>query len=109
MDMGPGSQPLEWPPWLRLMDIEGLKPASVLHFSQYDQMIQAAINGQGVALGRLPLLKDLIEQRKLVAPFKKGMASPRGYYLFQSDASRKKPEVSEFLAWLLAECAQSAA
>ena len=39
------------------MEIEDLKPASVLHFSQYDQMIQAAINGQGVALGRLPLLK----------------------------------------------------
>jgi LysR family glycine cleavage system transcriptional activator len=109
MDMGPGSQPLEWPPWLRLMEIEDLKPASVLHFSQYDQMIQAAINGQGVALGRLPLLKSLIEQRKLVAPFNKGMASPRGYYLFQSDASRRKPEVSEFLAWLLAECAQTAA
>ena len=103
MDMGPGTPPLEWSLWLRLMGIEDLKSASVMHFSQYDQMIQAAINGQGVALGRLPLMKSLLTQRKLVAPFKKSVASPRGYYVFQSDASRKKPEVGEFLAWLRAE------
>ncbi len=103
MDGGPGSQLLEWPPWLRAMNLEGLKPASVLHFSMYDQMIQAVVNGQGVALGRLPLLNDLIAQRKLVTPFKSSVVSPRSYYLLQSDASRKKPEVREFLAWLVAE------
>jgi LysR family glycine cleavage system transcriptional activator len=103
MDNGPAAQLLEWPPWLRTMQIDELKPASVLHFSMYDQMIQAAVNGQGVAMGRLPLLNDLLAQRKLVAPFKKTAPSPRSYYLFQSDASRKKPEVREFLAWLQAE------
>jgi DNA-binding transcriptional LysR family regulator len=105
MDMGPGTQPLEWSSWLRAMQVEGLKPASILHFSQYDQMIQAAIAEQGIALGRLPLIGKLIAQRKLVAPFPKSVASPRSYYLFQSDASRRKPEVREFLAWLVAEAA----
>ncbi len=105
MDGLPGTHLLEWPPWLRAMKLEGLKPASVLHFSMYDQMIQAAVNGQGVALGRLPLLNGLIAQRKLVTPFNKSVVSPRSYYLFQSDASRRKPEVREFLGWLLAEAA----
>jgi DNA-binding transcriptional LysR family regulator len=105
MDGLPGTHLLEWPPWLRAMKLEGLKPASVLHFSMYDQMIQAAVNGQGVALGRLPLLNGLIAQRKLVTPFNKSVVSPRSYYLFQSDASRRKPEVREFLSWLLAEAA----
>ena len=103
MDTGPGSQLLEWPMWLRAMKIDALKPASILHFSMYDQMIQAAVNGQGVALGRLPLLNSLLVQRKLVAPFKKSVASPRSYYVFRSDASRAKPEVNQFLAWLQAE------
>lgn len=103
MDTGPGSQLLEWPMWLRAMKIDALKPASVLHFSMYDQMIQAAVNGQGVALGRLPLLNSLLAQRKLIAPFKKSVASPRSYYVFRSDASRAKPEVNQFLAWLQAE------
>ena len=105
MDGLPGTQWLEWPPWLRAMNLEGLKPASVLHFSMYDQMIQAAVNGQGVALGRLPLLKGLISQRKLVVAFNERVVSLRSYYLFQSDASRKKPKVREFLGWLMAEAA----
>ncbi len=67
LDSGPGTHLLEWPPWLRAMKLEGLKPASVLHFSMYDQLIQAAVSGQGVALGRRPLVDDLIAQRKLVA------------------------------------------
>lgn len=108
MDIGPGVQPLEWSSWLRAMQVEGLKPASLLHFSQYDQMIQAAIAGQGVALGRLPLIGEPIAQRKLVAPFPKSVASPRSYYLFQSEASRRKPEVREFLAWLVAEAGAAA-
>ena len=108
MDHGPGTEVLEWPLWLRALQVEGLKPASVLHFSQYDQMIQAAINGQGVGIGRLPLLDDVLAQRKLVAPFKRSVVSPRSYYLFQSDASRKKPEVREFLAWLIAEAGDGA-
>jgi DNA-binding transcriptional LysR family regulator len=34
-----------------------------------NKMIQAAISGQGVALGPRPLLSDLIESGALVAPF----------------------------------------
>jgi LysR family glycine cleavage system transcriptional activator len=104
-DSGSGNQVLEWPPWLTAMGLPDLKPASVLHFSQYDQMIQAALAGQGVALGKLPLLNDLLAQRKLVAPFKTRVASARSYYVFQSAASRDKPEVREFVAWLVAEAA----
>lgn len=103
LDSGPGSHLLEWPPWLRAMKLEGLKPASVLHFSMYDQLIQAAVAGQGVALGRLPLVNDLIAQRRLVVPFGQSVASPRSYFVFQSQASRHKAEVREFLAWLVAE------
>lgn len=108
MDMGPGTHLLEWPPWLRSAGLEGLKPASSLHFSTYDQLIQAAIAGQGVALGRVPLVDDLLAARKLVAPFSTSVVSPRSYFLFQSDASRRKPEVREFLAWLVAEAEATA-
>ena len=64
--------------------------------------------GQLIHEGKLQQLKDLLARRKLVAPFKKSLVSPRCYYLFRSDASRRKPEVTEFMAWLQAE-AQAAA
>ena len=93
----------DWGLWLRAMGIEQLKPAGSLHFSDYDQMIQAAIRGQGVALGRIPLLNGLIKERKLVAPFGHNMVSPMGYHLVRSEASAGKPEVDDFVAWLLEE------
>ena len=103
LDSGPGADMQDWPIWLRAMKLEGLKPASVLHFSQFDQLINAAISGQGVALGRSPLLKQMLRDRRLVAPFKKTVASPRSYYLVRSTAAARKPEVEDFAAWVANE------
>jgi len=109
LDSGPGADMQDWPIWLRAMKLEGLKPASVLHFSQFDQLINAAVAGQGIALGRSPLLKQLLKDRRLVAPFKKTVASPRSYYLVRSATATRKPEVQEFAAWLKAEAQESSA
>ena len=108
LDSGPGADMQDWPIWLRAMKLEGLKPASVLHFSQFDQLINAAMAGQGVALGRSPLLKQLLAERKLVAPFKKTVASPRSYYLVQSAGVGRKPEVQDFAEWLREQARQGA-
>lgn len=94
-----------WSMWLRATKFEGLKPVRTLRFSMYDQLIQAAVNGQGVALGRSPLIDDLLRQHKLVIPFEAACASPRSYYLLQSGAAAHKPEVQEFVAWLRGEVA----
>jgi DNA-binding transcriptional LysR family regulator len=89
-----------WPMWLRALKLEHLVPASTLHFSAYDQLIQAALAGQGVALGRSPLIDTLLRQRRLVAPFRQTLASPRSYFVIQSAAASRKPEVQAFVAWL---------
>ncbi|HEX5341857.1 MAG TPA: LysR substrate-binding domain-containing protein [Duganella sp.] len=57
---------LQWPAWLRAAGAGRSKPRSVLRFNQYDQVVQAALAGQGVALGRLPLVRDLLAQGRLV-------------------------------------------
>ena len=109
LDSGPGADMQDWPIWLRAMKLDGLKPASVLHFSQFDQLINAAVAGQGVALGRSPLLKQLLRERRLVAPFKKTVASPRSYYLLRSATAAHKPEAQDFAAWLRAEASLATA
>jgi len=90
----------DWTIWLRAMKLDGLKPASTVRFSMYDQLIQAAVSGQGVALGRSPLIDDLLRQRKLVMPFETTVVSPRSYHLVQSATAARKSEVQEFVAWL---------
>src|SRR3954464_5155245 len=61
---------LHWKTWLEVERMAGLRPAGTLSFSGYEQIIPAAVEGHGVALGRSPLVKDLIASGKLVAPFK---------------------------------------
>jgi LysR family transcriptional regulator, glycine cleavage system transcriptional activator len=72
-------------------------------------MIQAAISGQGVALGRQPLVGDLIKSGSLVAPFKQALVGSRAYFIIESRFSAAKPQVREFAAWLLAEAGAAGA
>ncbi len=99
---------LEWGNWLAAHGLQDLKPAGDLRFSHYDQLIQAAIAGQGVALGRLPLLAAVLRRKELVAPFEtagKKPVSSRAFFAVASPDSSARPEVREFVAWL-AEQAQ---
>jgi len=87
----------------RARHIGELKSGGALHFSQYEQMIQAAISGQGLALGRQLLVGDLIASGALVAPFKQTLVGSRAHFIIESRLSAGKPQVREFAQWLLAE------
>jgi DNA-binding transcriptional LysR family regulator len=96
---------LHWKTWLEVAGVAGLRPAGTLSFSGYEQIIPAAVAGHGVALGRSPLVKDLIDSKQLVAPFK-SMADPaRAYFVIVAKDAAQRPEVSAFVEWLKAEAA----
>lgn len=109
LDSGPGADMQDWPMWLRATKLDHIKPTRVLHFSPFDQLSNAAIAGQGIALGRSALLDKHLRDRKLVAPFKKAMASPHSFYLLRSSASSRKPEVTEFASWVQTHARESMA
>jgi LysR family glycine cleavage system transcriptional activator len=96
---------LHWKTWLEVAGVAGLRPAGTLSFSGYEQIIPAAVAGHGVALGRSPLVKDLIDARELMAPFK-SMADPaRAYFVIVSKTAAERPEVRDFVEWLKSEAA----
>ncbi len=90
-----------WTVWFEAMQMRHLKPAGSLRFSHYDQLIQAAVDGQGVALGIGPLVRRYLQQGRLVAPFEQRFASPRAYYLIVSRLAEGRQEVRDFVNWLL--------
>jgi DNA-binding transcriptional LysR family regulator len=109
MEPGTAGAGFEWPLWLEAVGLPDLEPAGRLHFSQYDLLVAAAIAGQGVALGRMPLLRDAVRDGRLVQPFGRAAASPRGYYLIASRRARDDAIAHAFGAWLRAEAAADAA
>lgn len=74
---------LQWRDWLHGAGRDHPAPKGMLRFNQYDQVVQAALAGQGVALGRLELVRPLLEQGRLAL------------------ASALPPAVSDYSYWLI--------
>jgi LysR family transcriptional regulator, glycine cleavage system transcriptional activator len=94
---------LAWPEWLHALKVPDLKPAGSLRFSHYDQVIRAAIDGEGVALGRAPLLERQLVSGELIALFRRRVTVSRKYFLIVAPWARERPHVRQFMEWLLAE------
>ena len=73
------------------------------------QQVQAALAGQGVALARLPLVRESLERGDLVEPFgiERRVASPFRYWLVRWPARRERPALSAFERWLVDEARQT--
>jgi LysR family glycine cleavage system transcriptional activator len=97
----------DWEPWLRLMGLPGLHMAHTVRFTQYAEAVTAAIAGQGIVIGRLPLLAELVRQKKLVAPFRSPAASRRGSFVTLAPHATHNPSALAFAAWLQAEAQQA--
>jgi DNA-binding transcriptional LysR family regulator len=93
---------LEWSQWLIANGVSGPEPAGGMSFSHYDQLIQAAVAGEGIALGRTPLIEHLLQSGKLVAPLRGRAATPRQYFLITPPGSAANPGVAAFTAWITA-------
>ena len=96
---------LDWRSWLVSNGQPGLKPAGSLRFRLYDQVVQAAVRGQGVALGRLPMIAALLRDGSLVAPFSRKYETARGYFAIVSPQAAERDDVTAFVRWLADEAA----
>jgi DNA-binding transcriptional LysR family regulator len=99
-----GMAPMEdWAPWLQVMGLAGIRGTNQLHFSNYNDAVAAALAGQGVAVGRLPLAGALLQSGQLVAPFERSGHSQRGYFVAAGAQAQANPDAQDFIAWLHAE------
>jgi LysR family transcriptional regulator, glycine cleavage system transcriptional activator len=94
-----------WADWLR--DAEVAKPmrGPQLHFNNYTLVLQAAMAGQGIALGWAPLVEPLIASDQLQRAHHHACRSSRGYFLSRADRHQVSAVVDDFVTWLQAEAA----
>lgn len=95
---------LQWRPWLDAYVDEGVKPRALLHFNQYDLVIQAALAGQGIALGRYELIRPMIEDGRLVVIQSPRLApsSRHGFWLIEAE-HRPRQQVRQVASWIRSE------
>ena len=93
----------DWTKWLRAAAIsdDNVKHGPVLN--RASMVIDAAINGQGIALARTTLAAwDLINGR-LVRPFTESLRLSKTYWIVCPKATSNVPKIVTFRDWLLAE------
>lgn len=94
---------LGWSSWLEAMGVDEMLPAGALTFDQYDQVMQAALLGHGVALGRMTLAEQHIREKKLVALFGREQRLARAYFAVHAREAVDRPAVKCFVDWLRVE------
>jgi len=94
--------------WSRWFDAAGVTDADVSHgpvFNRASMLIDAAVDGQGVALARTTLAAwDLINGR-LVRPFAVSVRVSNAYWIVCPKATTTLPKIVTVRDWLLAEAA----
>ncbi len=91
----------DWRLWLAAAGVPGLDPERGPGFDDSALLIQAAMAGMGVALGRSALVKADMEAGLLVAPFALRLQADLAYYLVGRPGTENLPKIRAFRDWLL--------
>jgi LysR family glycine cleavage system transcriptional activator len=95
----------DWKKWLRAVGVDDAEVTRGPVLNRVSMVIDAAIDGQGVALARTTLAAwDLINGR-LVRPFPDALPLSKTYWILCPKATSNLPKIVTFRNWLQAEAA----
>jgi LysR family glycine cleavage system transcriptional activator len=98
---------VDWRMWLMAAGVEGVDASRGPIFSHSPMAIQAAIHGEGVALGRTALIEEELTSGRLVRLFDLRLKSQMAYYIVYPPRAIERPMVRAFRDWLLAEAGRA--
>ena len=101
----PGATWPTWQMWMAAAGVTGVDTTRGIHFEESVMAIQAAIDGQGVALGDSSLTATDLAQGRLVKPFDLAIDAPApfGYWIVVPPRTAEQPLVVAFRDWLRSE------
>jgi LysR family glycine cleavage system transcriptional activator len=94
-----------WENWLNQEDAVSVNAHRGTIIDDTNVLIQAALDGQGVALGSSPFVADHIQSGRLVRLFDHELVSSNAYHFVCPPANLNQPAVKAFHQWLLTHVA----
>jgi LysR family glycine cleavage system transcriptional activator len=94
--------------WSKWFEAAGIADADVSHgpvLNRASMLIDAAVNGQGVALARTALAAWDLNNGRLVRPVDISLRLSKSYWIVCPKAASTLPKIATFRDWLLAEAA----
>ncbi len=93
----------EWEEWLRKAGMEQINARRGTIIDDTNVLIQAALDGQGVALCSSVFVREYIDSGRLVQPFDISLHNDKAYYIVCPKTHLQRPAVQEFKSWLLSQ------
>jgi LysR family glycine cleavage system transcriptional activator len=94
-----------WAAWLEHAGVDGIDPESGVTFEAAAYAVEAAVQGEGVLLGRSVLVSADLAAGRLVRPFDLTLKSRWRYYVVYPDGALRQKSVRAFRDWLFEEMA----
>ncbi|MDQ7249315.1 transcriptional regulator GcvA [Dongia sedimenti] len=95
-----------WQQWLEHAGVTGLElKGGGFSFNYSNLLIQAAVDGLGVALGNTMLASDDLRAGRLVKPFDISVPLDTGYYVVYVRDALKRPKIRAFRDWVMDQVA----
>jgi len=98
---------LTWRKWLAAIDCD-VDPDRGVRFAQSSLVVEAAVEGHGVALTGKVMVGDHLASGRLVQPFGAELSTAAGfaYYVVSPGSRADDPDVRAFREWILAEASR---
>lgn len=90
-----------WTDWLRLAGLGDINARRGPIMDDTNVLIQAAIDGQGVALGSTVFVAGHLRSKQLISPFDLVLESEFSYYIVCPETHLERPAVLAFRDWIL--------
>lgn len=95
----------EWKQFVKKNDIEGVNVNHGPIFSHTTMVLQAAVHGQGVALGNNVLAQPELDAGRLVSPFDEVLLSKNAFYVVCHESQADTGRIATFRDWMIAKAA----
>jgi LysR family glycine cleavage system transcriptional activator len=99
----------DWQMWLAAAGMDDLDFSRGLRFLEVNLLIDAAIQGQGVALAGSISVNDAIDAGHLIKPFDLTIPQDFAYYFVTHPTKAPEPKVQAFREWILEQISSSSA
>ena len=94
---------VDWDDWLRRLKVDVRVGYEGIAYDSYPMMVQAVLEGHGIALGWRRTVEQYLDVGALVRPFEESLHLPDGLSIYQPVGWQMREGTSALLGWLKSE------
>jgi len=97
------SRPDAWENWARDYGAPSPKAGKIIRFDSMSSVVQAAVQGMGVAIVSWPLSRNRFEDGQLVRVFEREVTTKEHFYVAHRPEERDRLDVMQLIEWIITE------